>query len=46
MIVFTILGAVGVFVRFWYRYNQRMTQHEAVRSEKAAAQAAARRKVV
>ncbi len=46
MIVFTILGAVGVFVRFWYRYDARMNEHEAVRSEKAAAQAAARRKVV
>ena len=34
MIVMTILGAVGVFVRFWYRYDAKMTEHEAVRSEK------------
>lgn len=45
MIVMTILGAIGVFVRFWYRYDAKMTEHETVRSEKAAAQAAARRKV-
>ena len=32
MIVLTILGAVGVFVRFWYRYDARMTEHEAERS--------------
>ena len=42
MIVMTIFGAIGVFVRFWYRYDERMTQHEAERAEK---QAAARRKV-
>ena len=41
MIVMTIFGAVGVFVRFWYRYDERMTEHEAVRGEKSAAQAAA-----
>ena len=29
MIVMTIFGAIGVFVRFWYRYDERMTQHEA-----------------
>jgi F0F1-type ATP synthase assembly protein I len=45
MIVFTIVGAVGVFVRFWYRYDARMTEHETVRREKAA-QAADRRKAV
>jgi F0F1-type ATP synthase assembly protein I len=45
MIVMTIFGAIGVFVRFWYRYDERMTQHEADRAEKSAAQAAARRKV-
>ena len=44
MIVMTIFGAIGVFVRFWYRYDQRMSEHEAVRHERAAAQAAARRK--
>ena len=44
MIVMTILGAVGVFVRFWYRYDARMAQHEADRAAKSAAQTAARRK--
>ena len=44
MIVMTILGAVGVFVRFWYRYDARMAQHEAERAAKSAAQTAARRK--
>ena len=37
MIVMTILGAVGVFVRFWYRYDARMAQHEAERAAKSAA---------
>jgi F0F1-type ATP synthase assembly protein I len=45
MIVMTIFGAIGVFVRFWYRYDERMAQHEAERAEKSAAQAAARRKI-
>ncbi len=45
MIVMTFVGAVGVFARFWYRYDERMTQHEVERAEKSAAQAA-RRKVV
>jgi len=44
MIMMTILGAVGVFVRFWYRYDARMAQHEAERAAKSAAQTAARRK--
>ena len=44
MIALTIFGAVGVFIRFWYRYDEKMTQHEAERAEKSAAQAAARRK--
>ena len=29
MIVMTLLGAVGVFLRFWYRYDARMTELEA-----------------
>jgi len=45
MIALTIFGAVGVFIRFWYRYDEKMTEHEAERAEKSAAQAAARRKV-
>jgi ATP synthase protein I len=45
MIAMTIVGAIGVFVRFWYQYDERMTEHENARNEKAAAQAAARRKV-
>jgi ATP synthase protein I len=44
MIVMTIVGAVGVFVRFWYRYDEAMTEHERVRDEKSAAQTAARRR--
>jgi F0F1-type ATP synthase assembly protein I len=43
MIAMTIFGAIGVFVRFWYRYDAKMAEHEAVRNDKAAAQAAARR---
>ena len=42
MIAMTIFGAIGVFVRFWYRYDATMTEHERVRDEKSAAQAAAR----
>jgi F0F1-type ATP synthase assembly protein I len=43
MIALSIFGAVGVFVRFWYRYDARMTEHETVRNEKAAAQSARRK---
>ena len=32
MIVFTILGAVGLFAKFKYRYEDRMAEHEAERS--------------
>ena len=31
MIVFTILGAVGLFAKFKYRYDDRMAEHEAER---------------
>jgi F0F1-type ATP synthase assembly protein I len=37
MIVMTLIGAVGVFVRFWYRYDARMTEHEAERAARSAA---------
>ena len=43
MIGMTIFGAIGVFVRFWYRYDGQMAEHERIRDEKSAAQAAARR---
>lgn len=32
MIVFTILGAIGLFAKFKYRYDDRMAEHEADRS--------------
>jgi F0F1-type ATP synthase assembly protein I len=37
MIVLTILGAIGVFARFWYRYDARMVEHEQHRATAAAA---------
>ena len=40
MIVLTILGAVGLFVKFKYRYDDRMAEHEA----ELASSRAARRK--
>ncbi len=43
MIVMTLLGAVGVFTRFYYRYDANMAEHEARRQRAAAAQGAARR---
>lgn len=43
MIVMTLLGAVGVFARFWYRYDASMTAHEERRQRAAAAQGAPRR---
>ena len=42
MIVMTLLGAVGVFTRFYYRYDANMAEHEARRQRAAAAQGAAR----
>jgi len=41
MIGMTIFGAIGVFVRFWYRYDEQMTEHERIRDEKSTAQTAA-----
>jgi ATP synthase protein I len=40
MIVFTVLGAVGLFAKFKYRYDDRMAEHDAKR---IAAQAARKR---
>jgi F0F1-type ATP synthase assembly protein I len=37
MILLTIVGAVGVFVRFWYRYDARMIEHERDRAAAASA---------
>jgi len=37
MIVFTILGAVGLFAKFKYRYDDRMAEHEAERARSLAA---------
>jgi F0F1-type ATP synthase assembly protein I len=31
MIIFTIVGAVGLFAKFKYRYEDRMAEHEAER---------------
>jgi ATP synthase protein I len=36
MIVFTVLGAVGLFAKWKYRYDDRMNEHEAARAAKAA----------
>src|SRR3954470_21057259 len=38
MIIMTLVGAVGVFARFWYRYDANMAEHEARRQRAAAAQ--------
>jgi ATP synthase protein I len=35
MIVFALLGAVGVFAKMKYRYDVQMAQHEAERRERA-----------
>lgn len=35
MIVFALLGAVGVFAKMKYRYDEQMAQHEAERRERA-----------
>lgn len=37
MIVFTILGAIGLFAKFKYRYDDRMAEHEADRLRSSAA---------
>jgi F0F1-type ATP synthase assembly protein I len=35
MIVFTLLGGIGVFAKMKYRYDEQMAQHEAERRERA-----------
>jgi hypothetical protein len=35
-IVLVVVGAVGLFAKFKYRYDARMAEHEAVRRERAA----------
>jgi len=42
MIVLTLLGAVGVFATFWYRYEARMQELEARRAGAAGPAPAAR----
>jgi ATP synthase protein I len=37
MIVFAVLGGVGVFAKMKYRYDEEMAQHEAERRERASA---------
>ena len=37
MIVFVVLGGVGVFAKMKYRYDEQMAAHEAARRERAAA---------
>ena len=36
MIALTLLGAVGLFAKFWYRYSARMDQLETERRTKSA----------
>ncbi len=36
MIAMTVLGAVGVFARFYYKYEQRMAEHDEQRTAKLA----------
>ncbi|MGB0114033.1 MAG: AtpZ/AtpI family protein [Ilumatobacteraceae bacterium] len=43
MIVMTLVGAVGLFAKFKYRYDDRMDELEAQRSTKAAADAQRKR---
>lgn len=42
MIVMTLVGAAGVFARFWYRYDANMAAHEERRLRASAAQRAPR----
>jgi F0F1-type ATP synthase assembly protein I len=37
MIVFVVLGGVGVFAKMKYRYDEQMAEHEAKRRERATA---------
>lgn len=34
MIVMTVIGAVGLFARFYYKYEQRMNEHDEQRMAK------------
>lgn len=43
MIVGTILGAVGLFAKYKYRYDERMDELEAARSRDAQSRSAGRR---
>lgn len=36
MIVFTVLGAIGLFAKWKYRYDDRMNEHEAARAARAS----------
>ncbi len=36
MIVFTVLGAIGLFAKWKYRYDDRMNEHEATRAARAS----------
>jgi hypothetical protein len=36
MIVFTVLGAIGLFAKWKYRYDDRMNEHEAARVAKTS----------
>jgi ATP synthase protein I len=40
MIVMTVLGAVGLFARFYYQYEAKMNEHDARRLAKLAGPAA------
>lgn len=40
MIVFTIVGAAGLFARFYYQYSARMDEHDAERLAKLTGRAA------
>lgn len=42
MIIMTVLGAVGLFTKFKYRYDERMDEHEAKRTSDAATRSAKR----
>jgi F0F1-type ATP synthase assembly protein I len=37
MIVFTVLGGIGMFAKMKYRYDEQMAEHEAERHERANA---------
>jgi hypothetical protein len=44
MIAMTLLGAIGLFAKFKYRYDERMDEHEAKRVADAASRAARSRR--